>query len=138
MKKIVDLKFTLFLFLIGFNYYNTHAQSADTIYTYAEYLRNIIEYHPVAKKANLKLQFAQAEKLAAKGNLDPEIFSDWNQKEFCLFQCFPNSVQYHLASIVHQSKLGFLLDSWQSLHGPHKDATLHHWFCVRLPSCRWP
>ncbi|GLR19538.1 hypothetical protein GCM10007940_41540 [Portibacter lacus] len=59
-----------------------HAQSDTTILTYNEYLENIIQYHPIAKKADLKIKFAKAEMLSAKGNLDPEIYADWNQKNF--------------------------------------------------------
>ena len=47
------------------------AQSDSTILTYSEYLENLLIYHPLAKKANLRLAFAQAERLAARGNLDP-------------------------------------------------------------------
>jgi len=59
-----------------------HSQSNNIELTYKEYLENIIEYHPIAKKANLKIELGEAEMLSAKGNLDPELSADWNQKNF--------------------------------------------------------
>jgi len=57
-------------------------QSDSTILSYQDYLVNILNYHPVAQRANLKLELADLEWLSAKGNLDPTIDSDWNQKRF--------------------------------------------------------
>lgn len=66
----------LFYFSIG------QAQTDSTILNYEEYLVNILNYHPIAKQANLKLKLADLQWLSAKGNLDPTIDSDWNQKRF--------------------------------------------------------
>lgn len=57
-------------------------QSDSTILTYKEYLENILNYHPIAKKAALKLKLAKAETLAAQGTLDPLLTANWNQKNF--------------------------------------------------------
>ncbi len=70
------------MFLFAHNPLGLDAQSADTIFTYKEYMGNLFMYHPIAKKANLQLNLAEAEMLGAKGNLDPAVFSDWNQKNF--------------------------------------------------------
>ena len=58
------------------------AQSDTTVLSYQEYLANILKYHPLAKQAALQLDLAKAEWLAAKGNLDPMLSSNWNQKNF--------------------------------------------------------
>lgn len=50
--------------------------------SYEEFLENLLNYHPIAKQANLRLGLGKAELLAAKGNLDPTINSNWNQKNF--------------------------------------------------------
>jgi outer membrane protein TolC len=68
--------------LIGLSVSNTFAQPDSTVFTYQEYLENIILYHPMAKKANLKTKLAKAEMLSAKGKMDPELYSDWSQKNF--------------------------------------------------------
>lgn len=58
------------------------AQQDSITLTYREYLDNIFNYHPIAKKADLRLQLAKVEALGAKGNLDPMIAADWEQKNF--------------------------------------------------------
>jgi len=78
------IKWRLF-WMFGFIFCNlvVQAQEPDsTILSYEEYLINILNYHPVAKRANLKLELADLEWLSAKGNLDPTIDADWNQKSF--------------------------------------------------------
>lgn len=52
------------------------------VLSYKNYIKNIINHHPTAKQANLKIQLADAEILAAKGNLDPKVNADWRQKNF--------------------------------------------------------
>lgn len=58
------------------------AQVDSTILAYQDYLVNIINYHPIAKQANLKIDLADLKWLSAKGNLDPTLDADWNQKSF--------------------------------------------------------
>lgn len=59
-----------------------NAQSDSLTLSYKEYINMISQHHPLAKKANLKLDFAKAEWMSAKGNLDPVITSGLNQKKF--------------------------------------------------------
>lgn len=73
---------SLLVFIGLIYFFQAKAQSDTTILSYPEYLANILKYHPVAKQANLRLDLAEAEWLSAKGNLDPKISSDWNQKNF--------------------------------------------------------
>lgn len=58
------------------------AQSDSSTLTYKEYLENIILFHPIAKKADLKSKLGEAEWLLAKGNLDPKLNFLWNEKNF--------------------------------------------------------
>ena len=59
-----------------------YAQGDSTIFSYNDYLINILKYHPIAKQADLKIDFAAAESLAAKGEFDPTLTSSWKQKNF--------------------------------------------------------
>lgn len=47
-----------------------------------EFLGYVKKYHPVVKQANLKISAAQAELMQARGNFDPKIEVDFDQKEF--------------------------------------------------------
>lgn len=77
-----EFRFVWFFIFLGFGIPYTNGQTDSITITYKEYLENILSYHPLAKKADLRIQLAKAETLGAKGNLDPIIASDWNQKNF--------------------------------------------------------
>ncbi len=70
----------ILIFLL--NCFQAKSQRDSTIFKYTEYLENILIYHPIAKKADLRITLAKAEMLGAKGALDPIISSGWNQKNF--------------------------------------------------------
>lgn len=82
MRKVVGLKMISAVFVFTLTIVNCYAQPDSMVLTYQEYLQNIILFHPIAKKAKLKLKLGEAEVLAAKGNLDPELSSNWTQKNF--------------------------------------------------------
>lgn len=71
----------VFFFLLSHSF-NGNAQTDTTIFSYQEFLINIVRFHPIAKQANLKTDLGQAEWLAAKGNLDPVLTSNWSEKKF--------------------------------------------------------
>ncbi len=75
--KIVSI-LIIFLFFVT----TAFSQSDTTVLTYKEYLYSVLSQHPLTKQAELKLDDARAEILAAKGNFDPKISSDWAQKNF--------------------------------------------------------
>lgn len=58
------------------------SQADSTTLSYADFLQNIVRYHPIAKQAELQLDLAAAEWLGAKGNFDPKLTAGWNQKNF--------------------------------------------------------
>ncbi len=78
----LQLRFIFVVFILGYGIFDCFGQSDTTILNYKEYLENILTYHPIAQKADLKLKLAKAELLGAKGFVDPVISSDWNQKNF--------------------------------------------------------
>lgn len=47
-----------------------------------EFLAYVKLYHPVAKQAELKISEAEAKLMKARGNFDPKVFSDFNQKDY--------------------------------------------------------
>lgn len=81
MKQLKYKIWVFFLCLIICNS-NIYSQSNTDTLTYDEYIAYMLEYHPIARQANLKLDLAEAERLAARGNLDPEIMADWSRKDF--------------------------------------------------------
>lgn len=83
MGKVLGFRFFFIVFFLGFDLLPICAQSDSTnVLTYKEYLENILYYHPIAQKADLRMTLAEAEMMGAKGNLDPDIISNWNQKNF--------------------------------------------------------
>lgn len=75
-------KLILIVFLSSLGALQLHSQSDSTILSYKEYLENVILFHPIAQKANLRSKMGDAEWLSAKGNLDPTIEFSWNEKDF--------------------------------------------------------
>ncbi|MBT8233871.1 MAG: hypothetical protein KJN84_14660, partial [Bacteroidia bacterium] len=47
------------------------AQVDSTTITYQEYIAAVLKFHPIAKKAELKIRQGDNALLSAKGNLDP-------------------------------------------------------------------
>jgi len=81
MKQLVRKIGGVFLFLMSW-YPNISAQTTADTLAYDEYINYILQYHPLARQANLKLDLAAANQLAARGNLDPKISADWTGKDF--------------------------------------------------------
>lgn len=82
MKKALGLKWSLMIWLGGIWASSLYAQSAPNILTYQEYIENIRLFHPLARQADLKIKMGDAERLKAKGKLDPQVLSGWDQKQF--------------------------------------------------------
>lgn len=77
-----NLNRIIFTLLCFFGISEGYSQTDSLILTYDEYIENIIQFHPIARKANLQLKLAEAETQAAKGTLDPILSSNWDQKDF--------------------------------------------------------
>ena len=58
------------------------AQTDAVVFEYKKYIADILKQHPIAKQADLKEAWAEAEWLGAKGNFDPVLSSGWNEKKF--------------------------------------------------------
>jgi len=82
MSKLVKLICTTVIFISVLGNQKSFGQNKKIVLTYKEYIENVLQFHPIATKADLRIQLANAETLGAKGNLDPTISSDWNQKKF--------------------------------------------------------
>lgn len=59
-----------------------YSQAEGDTLTYEYFIQTVLDHHPFAKKANLKVTFGEAEMLKAKGNFDPSLFSHWSEKNF--------------------------------------------------------
>ncbi len=57
-------------------------EKAVEVLSFEEYLAFVKKFHPVAKQADLVLNSAEAELLAARGGFDPKIEVDYGRKEF--------------------------------------------------------
>ena len=76
------IKHSLFLFFCMSVFKVSFAQIDSSTLSLNEFIENIRLFHPLAKKADLKIDFAAAELLSAKGNLDPTLNASWNEKNF--------------------------------------------------------
>lgn len=56
-------------------------QKIDTL-SFNEFKKIILNYHPIALKANLQAEFAKAKMGQARGNFDPKLSLDYDQKEY--------------------------------------------------------
>lgn len=73
MKKII-LGFILFLSVVQLN--------AQKTFRDEDFFQLVLNNHPLAKQANLQIQFGQQALLKAKGGFDPKIEHQFNQKDF--------------------------------------------------------
>ncbi len=61
----------------------SHAQDNNTkVLSEADFIRQVRQYHPVAKQATIAVEKAEAALLSAKGNFDPAIAFDASRKTF--------------------------------------------------------
>ena len=58
------------------------AQQDSIFLSFNEYISLVYNNHPLIKEANLRLDFAKANWLSARGLLDPSIDSYWDNKEY--------------------------------------------------------
>lgn len=54
----------------------------DLELSFQEYIGYVIEFNPIAKQANLKLEEGQANLIKARGGFDPKLEVDYNSKDF--------------------------------------------------------
>lgn len=57
-------------------------QDSARVFTQTEYFRWILAYHPLVRQANLLSAEAKAALRMARGNFDPKLYADWQQKSF--------------------------------------------------------
>lgn len=56
-------------------------KASDTLSEY-DFVARVLEYHPFAKKAGLKLQYGAAAVRSARGAFDPYVYSKFKKKDF--------------------------------------------------------
>lgn len=80
------MKFRIKLFCLIISYFligeNAHGQADSSTFAYEEYIENIILYHPIAQKAELRLKAGEIALMNAKGGFDPILYSDLSEKQF--------------------------------------------------------
>lgn len=92
-----------FLSLLAMLFFQFSLSAQTTIIdklSYNDFLNIVKENHPIAKQASLLLKNAEANKLSAKGNFDPKIYYDFQNKYF-------NSKNYY-----QLSNGGFHIPTW--------------------------
>lgn len=73
----------LILFLVfTVNSIGLVAQTTDEAFSLKDYVKIVLDSHPVVKQANLQEDFAKNARLRARGFFDPKLKARWNQKEF--------------------------------------------------------
>ncbi|OCB74453.1 TolC family protein [Flavobacterium crassostreae] len=72
----------LFLFLGSVVFGQTPTTNNLKEFTYNEFLGYVKKYHPLVKIANLEINKAQANLMAARGGFDPKIEVDFKEKQF--------------------------------------------------------
>jgi outer membrane protein TolC len=58
------------------------AQVDSTIFTYEEYMSYVRAYHPVLVQADLRVQQAEDAVMQSRGQLDPKLYSNFDEKDF--------------------------------------------------------
>lgn len=70
------------ILLILLPFYAFAQDSNQVVLSYSTYINIVINEHPYAKQANIKISEGDAKLLYAKGAFDPKIYTDVNQKYF--------------------------------------------------------
>jgi len=81
------MKIGKYIFLLIFAVNKLHSPvyaqvDSSKTYAYDAFINRVLQYHPIAFQAGLKLQEGEAYILKAKGNFDPKIGGDIQQKYF--------------------------------------------------------
>jgi len=69
------------LFIL-FAFISFHTAVAQEMLSYDQYMEWVRSYHPVAKQADVNLQFGEQELRASRGGFDPVLYVDMNRKRF--------------------------------------------------------
>lgn len=72
----------LFLTLSGVSLHSTAQKDSIQYFTEGIFYKLIRDNHPIAKQADLVQLNARNNLLASRGNFDPEIFTDWDNKRY--------------------------------------------------------
>ncbi len=70
------------IILVSFNFYAVAQIDSLLILNYQDYIKIVLNEHPIAKQADIKINEGEANLLYARGAFDPKIYTDINQKYF--------------------------------------------------------
>ena len=59
-----------------------HGAFSQTVFSEERFYALVIQNHPLAKQADLKIQFGEKSVLKARGGFDPKLYNQLNQKQF--------------------------------------------------------
>ena len=82
IKNKVIMKFIIACFFIFWSYTINAQKDSSNFLSYEYFMAMVKKNHPIAKQAALITKTADAKLLISKGNFDPKIFYDFNQKQF--------------------------------------------------------
>jgi outer membrane protein TolC len=60
----------------------TYLAQAQEMLSYEEYMIWVRQFHPVAKQADITLEFGEMELRASRGGFDPRLYGDFDRKRF--------------------------------------------------------
>lgn len=75
------IKSNLLYIVFVFFSFKAFSQMPEAL-SYESFLKNVLEYHPIAKKADNMKQYGELQYKAAKGNFDPNISGTYDSKFF--------------------------------------------------------
>lgn len=72
----------LLLFFLSLFSFSIEAQDSSKVLAFEDFLKMVVEQHPMSRQADIREEMGVAELLATKGVFDPKLFADINQKYF--------------------------------------------------------
>ncbi len=91
------IRYVFLIFALGLTGFRAVAQE---VLTYEAYLQWVFSNHPIASIADITLEFGKQEMRIARGNFDPKLYADYDQKQF-------NSTNYY-----DKRKAGVSIPTW--------------------------
>lgn len=80
--RVISCRVILFFLLVSNQLVVAQTDVIGEILTFSDFLEKVKQHHPIAMQANLQLDMGDAEVLSARGNFDPQLYTDIAQKYF--------------------------------------------------------
>jgi len=73
----------IFILFLGNPFFDANAQEvAEKELSLPAFFKDIKNFHPLALAADINIELADAELLAARGSFDPKLYAAWSQKQY--------------------------------------------------------